>query len=176
MNKKLLEIINSLKGSLLGIGLNDDILLDAIEKNDDIYTCYLLTNISRSGKKFSMTKRGKNKKINIKKIKKHFKKKSLNTIICNYYIIKKFQRSFVPNSVYLNNETLYIYGKKDELEVLKQKYQRYTKDISIEKADDFYIMKINNQNTKNNFFKDTFFKIKDFGSDVIELITDILIN
>ena len=70
MNKKLLEIINSLKGSLLGIGLNDDILLDAIEKNDDIYTCYLLTNISRSGKKFSMTKRGKNKKINIKKIKK----------------------------------------------------------------------------------------------------------
>ena len=39
-----------------------------------------------------------------------------------------------------------------------------------------FLMKINNQNTKNNFFKDTFFKIKDFGSDVIELITDILIN
>ena len=107
---------------------------------------------------------------------KYFKKKSLNTIVCNFDIIKKFQRSFVPNSVYLNNGTLYIYGQKKELENLKLKYQRYTKDISIEKADDFYIMKINNQNTKNNFFKDTFFKIKDFGSDVIELITDILIN
>lgn len=176
MNKKLTEIINNLKGSLLGIGLNDDTLLDAIEKNDSIYTCYLLTNISKTGKKFSMTKRGKNKKINIKKIKKYFKKKSLNIIVCNFDIIKKFQRSFVPNSVYLNNGTLYVYGQKEELENLKLKYQRYTKDISIEKADDFYIMKINNQNTKNNFFKDTFFKIKDFGSDVIELITDILIN
>ena len=176
MNKKLTEIINNLKGSLLGIGLNDDTLLDAIEKNDSIYTCYLLTNISKTGKKFSMTKRGKNKKINIKKIKKYFKKKSLNTIVCNFDIIKKFQRSFVPNSVYLNNGTLYVYGQKEELENLKLKYQRYTKDISIEKADDFYIMKINNQNTKNNFFKDTFFKIKDFGSDVIEFITDILIN
>ena len=56
MNKKLTEIINNLKGSLLGIGLNDDTLLDAIEKNDSIYTCYLLTNISKTGKKFSMTK------------------------------------------------------------------------------------------------------------------------
>ena len=176
MNKRLLEIINNLKGTLLGIGLNDDQLLDAIEKNDDIYTCYLLTNISKTGKKFSMTKRGKNKKINIKKIKKHFKKKSLNTIICNFDIIKQFQRSFVPNSVYLNNGTLYIYGKKENLENLKLKYQRYTKDIDIEVVDDQYIMKINNQNTKNNFFKDTLFKIKDFGSDITELITDILIN
>ena len=176
MNKKILEIINNLKGSLLGIGLNDDQLLNAIEKNDEIHTCYLLTNISKTGKKFSMTKRGKNKKINIKKIKKHFKKKSLNTIICNFDIIKWFQRSFVPNSVYLNNGMLYIYGQKEELENLKLKYQRYTKDINIEKAGDKYIMKINNQNTKNNFFKDTLFKIKDFGSDITELITDILIN
>lgn len=176
MNKKLLEIINSLKGSLLGIGLNDDNLLEAIEKNDDIYTCYLLTSISKTGKKFSMAKHGRNKKINIKKIRKYFKKKSLNTIICNYDIIRQFQRSFVPNSIYLNNEALYIYGKKEELENLKLKYQRYTKDITIEKADDQYIMKINNQNTKNNFFKDTFFKIKDFASDTVEVITDILIN
>lgn len=176
MNKKLLEIISGLKGSLLGIGLNDDNLLDAIEKNDEIYACYLLTNISKTSKKFSMTKRGKNKKINIKKIKKYFRRKSLNTIICNFDIIKQFQRSFVPNSVYLNCGTLYIYGKKEKLECIKLKYQRYTDDISITQVDGCYIMRINNKNSKNNIFKDSLFKIKDFGSDTLELITDILIN
>lgn len=176
MNKQILEIINNMKGSLLGIGLNDGTLLDAIESNDDIHTCYILSNLSLTGKKFSMTRRGRNKKINIKKIKKYFKKKSLDNIICNYDIIKQFQRSFVPNSIYLNSGYLYIYGSKTEIESLKQKYQRYTNDIEISSSEDGFIMKVNNENTKNNFFKDTLFKIKDLGTDVIDFITELLIN
>lgn len=176
MNKQILEIINNLKGSLLGIGLNDNALLDAIEQNDNIHTCYLLSNISLTGKKFSITKRGKNKKINIKKIKKYFKKKSLDNIICNYDTIKQYYRSFVPNSIYLNGGTLYMYGNKEDLENIKQKYQRYTSDIEITKTGDNFIMKINNQNTKNHFLKDLLYKIKDFGSDAANLITDLLIN
>lgn len=176
MNNKILEIVSQLKGSLLGVGITDTNILDAIENNDDIHTCYILSNLSLTGKKFSMTKHGRSKKINIKKLRKKFKKKSLNNIICNYDIIKQFQRSFVPNSVYLNNGYLYIYGKKKEIESLKQKYQRYTNDIEIIENKDGFIMKINNQNTKNNFFKDTLFKIKDFGNDTLEFLTDLLIN
>lgn len=176
MNKQLLEIINNLKGSLLGIGLNDGTYLDAIENNDDIHTCYILSNLSLTGKKFSMAKHGRSKKINIKKIKKHFKKKSLDNIICNYDIIKQFQRSLVPNSIYLNSGYLYIYGSQTEIESLKQKYQRYTNKIKINKFKDGFIMKINNQNTKNNFFKDIIFKIKDLGADIIDFITELLIN
>ncbi len=176
MNKQLLEITNNMKGSLLGIGINDENILDVIEKNDDIHTCYLINNISLTGKKFNMTKRGKNKKINIKKLKKHFKKKSLDNVICNYEIIKQFQRSFVPNSIYINKGDLYIYGNEEDLETLKLKYQRYTADIEITKVSDGTIMKINNQNTKNKFFKDKIYRLKDFGSDALELMTDILIN
>ena len=176
MNEKLLQIINNLEGSLLGIGFEDNILLDAIENNNSIHSCYLLTKKNPSSKKFNMTKKGRNKKINIKKIKKQFKKKSLDTIICNYEVIKPFYRSFIPNSIYLNKGTLYLYGEKENLENLKPKYQRYTNDIKIEKTDDGYIMKINNQNTKNNFVKDTLFKLKDFGSDAIDIMTDLLIN
>ena len=176
MNNQILKIIKNLKGSLLGIGLNEENLLDAIENNDNIQTCYLLNNISLTGKKFSITKRGKNKKINIKKIKKHFKKKSLDTIICNYNIIKQFYRSFVPNSIYLTSKTIYIYGSKKDLEELKNKYQRYTKNIELNKYDENYLLKINAQNTKNHFFKDLLYKIKDFGSDAANLITDLLIN
>ena len=176
MNKQILEIINNLKGLLLGIGLNDNTFLDAIEQNNNINTCYLLNNISLTGKKFSITKRGKNKKINIKKIKKYFKKKSLDNIIVNYDTIKQFYRSFIPNSIYLNKDTLYIYGNKNDLENLKQKYQRYTNDIKITKDNDNFIMKINNKKTKNHFFKDTLYKIKDFSSDAANIITDLLIN
>ena len=176
MNKQILEIIKSIKGSLLGIGLNDSELLDAIENNDNIHTCYILSSTSLTSKKFNMSKRGKNKKINIKKIKKHFKKKSLDTVICNYETIKQFQKSFVPNSVYLNKGILYIYGEDEEINNLKLKYERYTNDIEITKYKNQVIMKVNNKNTKNNFFKDNGYKIKDFFSETIEIITDILIN
>ncbi len=176
MNKQVLEIIEKIKGSLLGIGLEDETLLDAIEENENIKTCYLLSNLSLTGKRFSITKHGKSKKINIKKIKKQFKKKSLDNIICNFDIIKQFYRSFIPNSIYLCNKTIYIYGKKQDLEKIKPKYQRYTNKIVIEESENDSVMKINVQNTKSHFFKDASYKIVDFASDSIELITDILIN
>lgn len=176
MNNKILEIVSQLKGSLLGVGITNTNILDAIENNDDIHTCYILSNLSLTGKKFSMAKHGRSKKINIKKIKKYFKKKSLDNIIVNYDTIKQFYRSFIPNSIYLNKDTLYIYGNKNDLENLKQKYQRYTNDIKITKDNDNFIMKINNKNTKNHFFKDTLYKIKDFSSDAANIITDLLIN
>ena len=176
MNNKILEIVSQLKGSLLGVGITNTNILDAIENNDDIHTCYILSNLSLTGKKFSMAKHGRSKKINIKKKKQYFKKKSLDNIICNYDIIKQFQRSFVPNSIYLNSGYLYIYGSQTEIESLKQKYQRYTNKIKINQFKDGFILKINNQNTKNNFFKDIIFKIKDLGTDIIDFITELLIN
>ncbi len=176
MDEKLLQIVKKAKGSFLNIGLTDNQLLDAIEQNDNIDTCYLLSNASLTGKKFNVIGFHRNKKINIKKIRKYFKKKSLDTVMCNYEIIKQFRRSFVPNSVYINKEMLYIYGNKDELEEISSKYKRYTSDIELIKTKDKYILKVNNKNTKNNFFKDNFYKTKDFISDSLDFITELLIN
>lgn len=173
---EILNIIKKSKGTLLGIGLDDPIYLEAIEENDNIHTCYLLNTKSITGKKFNMTKRGKNKKINVKKLKKYFKKKSIDVIICNFNTIKLFYRSFISNSVYLNNDKLYLYGDKTNLENLKIKYQRYTNNIKLTKKDDTYILIINNENTKTNLLKDFIYKIKDFSSDTLEFITDLLIN
>ncbi len=176
MNEQIKNILKKMQGSLLGIGFDNDDLLDIIENNDNIHTCFLLTPKKINSKNFNMTKHGRNKKINIKKIKKHFKKKSIDNILCNYKTIKQFQKSFVPNSIYLNNHNLYIYGSKREIKNLQKKYQRYTNNTEIISSDDGCILKVNNKNTKNNFFKDNYYKIKDTASEALDLITDILIN
>jgi ABC-type xylose transport system substrate-binding protein len=175
MKDEIIKIINESKGTLLGIGLNDEKILDAIEDNDNIHTCYLLSNDTPKDKNFYFFKKGRNKVINIKKIKKYFKKKSLDIIICNYSIIKKFMNSFIYNSIYLNNKTLYIYSNEN-LEKELKKYQRYTNDVKIKKIDDMYLLTINNENTKNSIIKDTKYKIIDFWTNLIDNITDLLIN
>ena len=176
MNEKLLQIVKKAKGSFLNIGLTDEQLLEAIEQNGNIDICYLLSNVSLTGKKFNAIGFHRNKKINIKKIRKYFKKKSLDTVLCDYELIKQFRRSFVSNSVYINKEMLYLYGNKDELEEVSDKYKRYTSVIELIKAKDKYILKVNNKNTKNNLFKDNFYRIKDFISDSLDFITELLIN
>lgn len=176
MNEELKKIVKKLEGSLLTIGINEENILDEIEKNDNIHTCYTLTNISLTGKKYNMVRKGRNKKVNIKKIKKVFKKKKLDNVICNYDTIKQFYRSFIPQSIYINKGKLYIYGNKKDLDILKSKYERYTKDIKIKEKGNNFILIINNENTKNNFFKDLGYRLIDFKNDALDLITDLLIN
>ncbi len=176
MNKEILQIIKKAKGSLLDIGLVDSEILDAIDENDNIYTCFVLSNISLTGKRFNVTGRGKTKKINIKKIRKYFKKKTVDTIICNYNTIYQFRRSFIPSSVYINKGSLYIYGDKEQIEQLKLKYMRYTFDIHLAYYDNKAILKVNNEKTKNYFFKDFIYKVSDFFVDSLDIITELILN
>ena len=176
MKDLILKEIKSMKGSLLGIGIDDLDMLDEIEENDNIDTCYILSSNQTGIKKFNFYKKGQNKIINIKKIKKYFRKKSLNNIICNYDTIKKFMKGFIPNSVYLNNGTLYIYGNLKDLKNLKERYNRYTNDTELIKNNKEFLLKVNNKNTKNNVFKDLIYKIKDLFDEIIDFLTDLLIN
>ena len=177
MDKELIKIVKSLKGSLLGIGIENENVLDEINKNDKILTCFLLeNNTSKKSSKLSFS--GRRKKANIKKLKKTFGKKRLNYVICNYEYSKKFMRHFIPGSVAINNGKLYLYGKisEEEVENIKNKYRRYTNDIEIKKIKDEYLITVNNQNTKNNFFRDKLFFIEDLGERFMDILTNLLIN
>ena len=177
MKDKILSQIKKMNGSLLGIGIDDEEMLNAIEENDKIDLCYILSNNgSPSNKKFKIFERGRQKKINIKKLKKHFRKKSIDNILCDYNTVKKFLRSFIPGSVYINKGYLYIYGNERELDNLKEKYQRYTSDIKLIKKDKTFMLIINNQNAKSNILKDNVYKVKDLSSDMLDILTDLLTN
>ncbi len=177
MNQKLIQIVRKLKGSLLGIGLDGQIL-DVIEKNDNIDNCFIMSDRHKFDKKFDFFGGGKDKKVNIKKIRKVFKKKSLDTIICNYETIKPFLRRFTSNSIYINKGKLYIYGQIDDdaAEKIKKRYSRYQSKVEITKAKTYTIIVIDNQNITTSLFKDKIYLVLDLLNDGVDILTTILVG
>lgn len=165
--KELQKIIKNLDGNVLGIGLTED-LIKAIENNDKITNCNLLNPYIRGKKKFNLF----NKKIKIKKIRKIFKKKKVDYIVCNYEEINNYFNTFIKDSVYINKKKIYYYGNID-ISLLKYKYGRYDTNIVIKNKN---LIEIDNSKAKNNFIKDTYYRIKDFKDKLVEVIGDILMN
>lgn len=165
--KELIKIVKNLDGKVLGIGL-DEKLTKEIEENDNILECNLLNSYVKGKNKFSLF----NKTIRIKKIRRVFKKKKIDYIICNYEEINKYFNTFIKDSIYINNKKIYYFGNVD-IELLKYKYNRYDTNIVIKNKN---LIEIDTSRAKNNFFKDCYYRIKDFKDKLIETIGDILMN
>lgn len=172
--ENLIEYIKKMDGSTVGIGIDNEKIKNAIQNNDNIKTCYLLEEGSSfSKKKFKIFE--KSKTVNIKKIKKVFKKKRIENLICNYKTIKPFLKTFVRDSVFINKGKLYIYMEEDYEEIIN-KYKRYTNDIIIEKNKKQTLLIINNQNTVNKKTKDIKYWWKDTLNNIADVLTNILVN
>ena len=164
MNNELKKI----KGTVLGIGLSEKEQM-ILEKNKDVVECYLLD----SNKKGTSKGKVKTKTINIRKIRKKFRKKSFDYVIANFEELRPYLRSFVKNSIYLNRGKLYYFNISDfELEELEDRYVRYNAKVEIKK--DWVI--IDNSNSKTNIFKNIFYYFCDLVYDVIDLIGRMLVN
>ena len=164
---KLKNIIKNLEGNVLGIGLNEN-LISAIEKNNRIIECNLLNSCAKGKFKKSFF----NKTIKIKKIRKIFKKKKVDYIICNYDEINNYFNTFIKDSIYINKNKLYFYGNID-VNLLKLKYGRYNTKINLI---DKNIIEIDNSLAKNNFLKDNYYRFIDYKNHLVEIIGDILMN
>lgn len=113
-----------------------------------------------------------NKTIKIKKIRKVFKKKKIDYIICNYDEINNYFNTFIKDSIYINKKKIYYFGNVD-IDLLKYKYGRYNTNIIIKNKN---LIEIDVSKAKNNFFKDNYYRLKDFKDKLVELIGDILMN
>lgn len=173
MIKELKNIINNLEGNLLGIGVEDDKIITLISNNDKITEVDLLS--KTSGKKLKGFG-SKTKKINIKKLKKRYKKKSIDNMIIEASSVYKYLKNIVKDTIYLNNNKLIIYGNiiDTDLDLFLERYNRY--NVKIEKIikDKNYILIIDNKNSKNFFFKDKWYFIKDCLYVIIDMIGEIL--
>ena len=174
----LKNICKDISGNFVSIGLSYPTVESVIEKNPKIINGYILVFDGKKKGKGKKRTAKKNKRISIKKLRKAFKKKSVDTILCNYEDIKKYMRFFVKDSVYINYGKLYIYGKKEEyvLDDLEMFYNRYNTKINVTEYDSDFLVEIDNSLSKNKFFKDKIYKIKDTVIYYVNIIGDLMIG
>lgn len=178
--KTIYDITKVTSGNVLGIGV-DKTISEILEKNDRVLNCNLLNSYVKEDNIETIKKKKKRKKlktIKVKKIRKIFKKKKVDFIICNIDEIKKYLRTFIKDSVYINKDMLYIYNIKDEdlKEELIKKYNRYNVKIEEIKDEDTTILKIDNKESKNNFIKDKLYLIIDSLVAFVNIVADLLLS
>ena len=171
---KIYDIARVVSGNVLGIGV-DEKISQLLEQNKRVLNCNLLNSKTKNT---STIKKQKLKKISIKKIRKIFKKKNVDYIICDIEEMKKYQKTFIKDSVYINKEILYIYNirEKEIKEELIKKYKRYNSKIEELKDKDSVILKIDNKEAKTNKIKDLKYTIIDTLVSIFNLISDLLLN
>lgn len=170
--KSIYKIGKLISGNVIAIGA-DEKLIDILNNNERIINCDLLNGKINVGTK---TKRRKKQKIiKIKKLRKIYKKKNIDFILCDLTEIKKYLKTFIKDSVYINKDVLYIYNVDDETkEELIKKYKRYNTKID-EIKEEKTILKIDNKDSKTNFFKDLKYFFIDNILTIIDILSDILI-
>ena len=173
---KIYDIARLVSGNVLGIGV-DETISEILEQNERVLNCNLLNSFSKT-ENSKQEKKQRLKKIRIKKIRKVFKKKKVDFIICNIDEIKKYLKTFIKDSIYINKDILYIYNIEDEelKKELIKKYKRYNVKIEELKDNKKTILKIDNKLSKTNIFKDTFYLIIDTLIQLLNIISDILLN
>lgn len=174
----LKNICKEISGNVITIGIDYKTVLDELDKNEKIVNLY---SMQFNGKKRSKKKeKGKkrDKIVSIKKIRKIFKKKRIDYIICNIEDINRFLRTFIRDSVYINKEKLYIYGSKNniDLELIEKRYNRYNVTINITEYDKDVLVEIDNTKAFNNALKDIFYNVVDILYSIYNAIGDLLIN
>ena len=162
-------------GSLIGIGSFSDKILYEIEKNSQIISCDLLNET----KHFTTTKgkgRGRCKKIRIQKLRKKWKRKSINYFLVDMDILEKYKKYFIKDSMYLNCNTIYLYTshKEKDVSVWIERYQRYSVTLQKLFLDDGILLVIETNDQKRNFVKDRWYFMIDTINDILDVIGDIL--
>lgn len=174
--KKLFQIAKKVEGNVLVIGVQDEKLLEVLNQNEKILKCDLLNSVSNSGKDNKKPKKKKN--FNIRKLRKKYRKKKIDNIICNMEDIYPYLKTFVKDSVYINRGKLYFYGeqKKYDLDRMIQKYKKYHAKVEHTYDGTYFYLTISNEHSKTNFLKDFWIQLCDGCYWLYEIIGDLLIN
>jgi len=173
LKDKIKSIIKKMNGNLIGIGIKDSDILKEINKNNNIVLCDLLNSISIN----SNNSKDKKKKKYVKNLVKRYKKIDIDYMIIDSEEIEKILKTFVADSIKINDKKIYIYSdKKYKLKKIEKRYKRYTKELELTKYDDGYILEINTHNVKISFIKNKVYYIIDTFSNISDLIADLLIS
>ena len=170
---KYKKIIKDLNGFVLGVGYLNNKIIDAINKNNNIEVDLLSNNSLASDKNMLDKKTRKNgKRVNIKKLKKLFRHKKPDYILCNVDSVNKYLKYFIKDSLYITKNKIYIYSDSNNIDLddLAKKYKRYVSDVTIDKE----CIVIDTINYKRNIFKNIWYYIVDTFVNLYEIIGTVL--
>ncbi len=180
--QELNAIGRNLKGSVLVIGFDDDSkFVKDLKSNKNLNIVYTLTsNIKGKNKKTKKKKKKLNgeRNIDIKKLKKEFRKQTFDYIICDFDTISPFFRSFIKNSILLAKEKVYLYieGTDYDHDQIFYRYERYGAKVFKSGVKEEYLFEIKVNNVKVPFYKSFGYWFKDIGYDFVEFIGNVLIG
>ena len=175
MENEVIKKIKNIKGNLLIIGVNDKRIINAIDQNKEIVVCNSLeSSVAGTSDRTSKKKRV----ISIKKIRRVFKRKKIDYIICNFPEIRKYIRFFIKDSIYICNKEVMLYGYHNDfdLDILVKRYKRYRVRINFKMFKDKFILGIETDNARNHYFRDFFYLILDTFGEIGLFITDVLVK
>ena len=169
---QLIKIVGQTKGKMLGFGLTDDKLLDAILKNEKL-KCDLL---NLKGSSDDTSEEGKNlKDISIEKIRKKFPKKSMNLILANGKEVQHFFSRFIKDSIYLTKgEVCLFFNEETDLSKILRRYQKYQTKIEQIFLQDGIILRIDCAKAKSSKWLDFKGNLLATFEEGIDLITEII--
>lgn len=169
MTEEIKRILKSIKGRVIAFGFKTDKFERILELNKNITSFDVLNEVSRKKEKIF----GRSKKVNIKDLRKKYKKKGIDVIILNVDEMNKFMTYLIKETVYIGKR-LYLYGCKESVLSTLKKYKRY--NVTYEEVDfkDNLLVKLDISNGKNNKIKDSLYIIKDRTNDFLNMLTDFL--
>lgn len=176
--KQLIELVKTIKGNLIGIGIDSKMVLETIEKNDQIDNCHLLDSIETTpidGKK------KRTKSLKVKKFRRKFKKKRTDIILCRIGSIDKYWKYFIRDSVYMTKGQVVYYGTKEELTLEKEefikRYQRYPKtEVKFVEDKEGLMIYVKMNDAKTHRIRDFFYLIRDTMYNITQLLGDYLVQ
>ena len=178
MFKYLEEIIKNIEGNVLTICV-DNKIIDYFDKNN-LVNLYSITSNNNKKSVFKKRKKmhtNKGKDINIKNLRKTLNKKSIDYMFINYNEVISYYKYLIKDSVFLNCNTLYLYFNKDiDVDFINKRYKRYNVKIKITEYKNIYLLKIDNTNSKNNYFMDKIYFVRDTLYNIAETIGNILVS
>lgn len=175
----LKKIFHTLKGNIILIGVKDKELLKMFEESKDIKQCYFLNSQSPFQEKESKWSLKRGPIISVDKFRKKFKKKRIDTIICNITDIKHLLKTFANDSVYICKGKIYYYGtskKQLDIPLLKERYRHYRvtyEEVELNRA---YVLIIDVSKAKTNRLKQLWYRTKELLVSTGDAISDFLVN
>lgn len=161
------RIIIKMKGNLLAFGIEDENLLEQIQKNKNIFECNLLNSKTLTEE----MEKGSSKNIDAKKLKKIYKKNGVENILINQAKMNFLEKKLIPIFVKIVKGQIIIYGIQDMDKVVR-KYGRYTKNMKIEKKEKMICIAADT--LREHRLLKPFYYVVDCVTEMVSFISELL--